>query len=269
MTNLDQVIDYTKLFQDIELSTALQQLRNNPGQLQQYLQSQQDNVYKEVTKQKDQSFQKVYGDLQRASTAQESILMYNERNKQLNSLQDQIYNEQKKNSSAVTHDKDLAGRKYEMNQWSVNNKKDSLFVYSQLFIILCTAIVFTYVWRKGMISTTLYVALLTPLLIIFTFTVVDRSQYNDVLRNNRYWDRRTFKGKYGKIPFPICPGALTGLESGLSSLESDAAGVAAGAAGMAASAAQSVAGGISSAANSMASSASTLSKNLSNTNPNM
>jgi hypothetical protein len=265
MANLDQVIDYTKLFQDIELSTALQQLRNNPGQLQQYLQSQQDNVYKEVTKQKDESFQKVYGDLQRASTAQESILMYNERNKQLNSLQDQIYNQQKKNASAVTYDKDLAGRKYEMNQWSINNKKDSLFVYSQLFIILCTAIIFTYVWRKGMIGSTLYVALLTPLLIIFTFTVVDRSQYTDVLRNNRYWNRRTFKGKYGKIPLPICPGALTGLESGLNSLESDAAGVAAGAAGMAASAAQGVAGGISSAANSMAASASTLSNNLSNT----
>lgn len=58
MANLDQVIDYTKLFQDIELSTALQQLRNNPGQLQQYLQSQQDNVYKEVTAQKINHFKR-------------------------------------------------------------------------------------------------------------------------------------------------------------------------------------------------------------------
>ena len=263
MANLDQVIDYTKLFQDIELSTALQQLKNNPGQLQQYLQSQQDNVYKEVTKQKDESFQKVYGDLERASTTQESILMYNERNKQLNSLQDQIYTQQKKNASAVTYDKDLSGRKYEMNQWSINNKKDSLFVYSQLFIILCTAIIFTYVWRNGMIGTTLYVALLTPLLIIFTFTVVDRSQYTDVLRNNRYWDRRTFKGKYGKIPIPTCPGGLSGLENGLSSLEGDVSSMTASAETSAASAAQSLAGGISNAANSMAASATSISNNMS------
>jgi hypothetical protein len=251
MANLDQVIDYTKLFQDIELSAALQQLKNNPGQLQQYLQSQQDNVYKEVTKQKDESFQKVYGDLEKAADAQEAALMYNERNKQIESIQQQIVNQQTKSANAVINDRDLAGRKYEMNQWSINNKKDSLFVYSQLFIILCTSIIFTYVWRKGMISTTLYVALLTPLLIIFTFTVVNRSQYTNVFRNNRYWNRRTFKGKYGKIPVPICPGALSGIENDFNSLKGDASGLVAGAT-------KDVASGISSAANAMASSANSM-----------
>lgn len=257
MANLDQVIDYTKLFQDIELSTALQQLKNNPGQLQQYLQSQQDNVYKEVTKQKDESFQKVYGDLEKAANAQEAALMYNERNKQLESVQQQIVSEQKKNANAMINDKDLAGRKYEMNEWSINDKKDSLFVYSQLFIILCTSIIFTYVWRNGMIGTTLYVALLAPLLVIFTFTVVNRSQYTDVFRNNRYWNRRTFKGSYGKIPIPIpsCPGALTSLENEYSSLKQDASNIVS-------SATKDVASGISSAANAAASSANTMASSI-------
>lgn len=255
MANLDQVIDYTKLFQDIELSTALQQLKNNPGQLQQYLQNQQDKVYKEVTKQKDESFQKVYGDLEKAANAQEAALMYNQRNKQLESVQQQIVNEQKKNANAMINDKNLAGRKYEMNEWSINDKKDSLFVYSQLFIILCTSIIFTYVWRKGMIGTTLYVALLAPLLVIFTFTVVNRSQYTDVFRNNRYWNRRTFKGKYGKIPIPICPGAISGLENDLTSLKQDASNIVS-------SATKDVASGISSAANAAASSANTMASSI-------
>ena len=37
MANLDQVIDYTKLFQDVELATAVGQLKQNPAQLQQFL----------------------------------------------------------------------------------------------------------------------------------------------------------------------------------------------------------------------------------------
>ncbi len=39
MANLDQVIDYTKLFQDVELATAIGQLKQNPAQLQQFLQA--------------------------------------------------------------------------------------------------------------------------------------------------------------------------------------------------------------------------------------
>ena len=45
MANLDQVIDYTKLFQDVELATAIGQLKQNPAQLQQFLQGQQGKVY--------------------------------------------------------------------------------------------------------------------------------------------------------------------------------------------------------------------------------
>jgi hypothetical protein len=207
MSSLDQIIDYTQLFQDIELSTALQQLRNNPGQLQQFLQSQQDNIYKGVIKQKEDSFQKVYGDLERASNSQESTLMYNIRNQQLGSAQNEMMNSVKKNADSMTYDRDLAERKYEMNEWSINNKRDTLFVYSMLFIVLCGITLFILLWRIGIIGIGLCGGLIAILLIIFTFTVVDRSQYTDVLRNNRYWNRRTFKGNYGKIPIPnICPG---------------------------------------------------------------
>ena len=38
MSNLNQIIDYTKLFQDVELATAVGQLKQNPAQLQQFLQ---------------------------------------------------------------------------------------------------------------------------------------------------------------------------------------------------------------------------------------
>jgi len=90
MSNLNQVIDFTKLFQDIELATAIGQLKQDPAQLQQFLQGQQDKVYKDIVKQKDSTFEKVYGDLNRASQAQESILMYDKRNKEFDQIQQEI-----------------------------------------------------------------------------------------------------------------------------------------------------------------------------------
>ena len=219
MSNLDNIISYTKLFQDVELSSALQELRNNPGQLQQYLQSQQDKIYKDVTKQKDDSFEKVYGDLQRATSSHEANLTTSERSKMLESIQNQLYTQQKQDATAVVYDRDLAGRKYEMNEWTINNKKDTLFVFSMLFILLCSLTLLTLLWKIGIFGIGFSAALMVLLIAIFVFTVVNRSQYTDVLRNKRYWNRRTFKGKYGKIPIPICPGALTGLESEITSAE--------------------------------------------------
>jgi uncharacterized protein YukE len=224
MSNLDTIIDYTKLFQDVELSTALQQLQNNPSQLQQFLQGQQSMVYNDITKQKDESFQKVYGDLQRSLEANEAMLMYNKRSNEVDTMYTQLYDEKKKEVEELQFNKDLAARKYEMNQWSVGNKGDTLFVYSMLFIGLSTALLFSGLWRANLIGTGLLAAILGTLILIFVLTVVYRSQYTDVLRNKRYWDRKIFKGEGGiRIP-NICPGAFSGLEKDISSAESSISG---------------------------------------------
>lgn len=34
--------------------------------------------------------------------------------------------------------------------------------------------------------------------------VIYRANFTNILRNNRYWNRRNFDGKYGKIPNPLC-----------------------------------------------------------------
>ena len=247
MANLDQVIDYTKLFQDVELATAVGQLKQNPAQLQQFLQGQQDKVYTDVVKQKDNTFQKVYGDLSRATEAQEAILMLDKRNKELAQLQQQIYDNQKGSATAVTHDKSLSGRKYEMNQWSTGNKNDTLFIFSMLFIMLSGLILLTALWRIGTISASLCAGLAVPLIIIFVLTVINRSQYTNIFRDKRYWNRNTFNDKYGKIPVPLCPGALSGIESGLQSMESSVQSGISSAGQMATSAANMTAQGITSA----------------------
>ena len=217
MSNLNQIIDYTKLFQDVELATAIGQLKQNPTQLQQFLQTQQNKVYTDVVKQKDSTFQKVYGDLNRASQAQDAILLYNKRNKELANIQQTVYNNQKNSADAMVEDKNLANRKYEMNQWSVNNKNDTLFVFSMLFIMISGLILIIVLWRMGLISSKLCAALAAPLIIIFILTVINRSQYTNIFRDKRYWNKRSFDGNYGKIPVPLCPGSLSGIKNDLNS----------------------------------------------------
>ena len=257
MANLDQIIDYTQIFQDIELATAIGELKKDPNQLTSFLQNQQDNVYKNVIKQKDNTFQKVYGDLNKATKVQETILMWDKRNKELADIQQQVYNNQKNSANAVTQDKQMSGRKTEMNEWSVNNKKDTLFVFSSLFIMLSGLLLITVLWRMGLISSYLWVALAAPLIIIFILIILNRSQYTDTLRNKQYWNKKSFEGKYGKIPLPICPGAMEGLEKSLQSaqasfqggMQSVAKTMAAGASTVAAGAGEFAAGANAVAAN--------------------
>jgi ABC-type multidrug transport system fused ATPase/permease subunit len=216
MANLDQIIDFTKTFQDIELATAIGQLKNNPTQLQQFLQDQQDKVFKNVTKQKESTFEKVYGDLNRASQAQNAVMMYNESNTELAKLNKKIYDNQRDSVKSLIDDKNLSKRKYEMNEWSVNDKKDTLFVFSMLFIILSGLIFITVLWRLGIISKSLWVALVAPLILVLVLTVINRTQYTNIFRDKRYWNRKVFEGKYGKIPVPnICPGSLSSMEANI------------------------------------------------------
>jgi hypothetical protein len=221
MATIDQAINFTQMFQDVELSHALQKLRQDPQALQRFLQESQDKLYKEVTTQKDDTFQKVYGDLERASDTERAVYYYNQRNQDLNRLQEQVYNAQKGSADAVLHDRDLAKRQYEINQWSSGNKLDTLFIYSQLFIILCTFALLLYIWQNGILSKTIISVLILVLLLIFIFTIVNRAQFTNFLRDGRFWNRRKFP-TYQGIPIPnICDSSsvLQSAESQLSSLE--------------------------------------------------
>jgi hypothetical protein len=219
-TPIDQVIASANLYQDVELATAISALKN-AGQVTSFIQSQQSKVYNDIVKQKEDTFSKLYGDLDRAGHVQESVLMYGKRTKQLASVQDQIYDNQKNSADAIIDDHSLASRKTEMNEWTVNNKKDTLFVYSSLFVMLSGLLLLTGLLRMGMISTSLWVGMGVCLIAVFVLILVNRSHYTNVLRNKRYWNKQIFEGKYGKIPIPLCPETVDSIYTGVNSLEQD------------------------------------------------
>lgn len=224
MATLDQAIQYTQLFQDIEFSAALQELRQDPKALQRFLQQSQDKLYAGVTAQKRGAFEKIYGDLQQASNANNAILNFYENNGQMSQVQEELYKKLKKETGGIVYDQDLAKRQVELNQWSAGSKLDTLFIYQQLFLILCAITVLVFLWTRGAIGAPLFVGIVLVLIAIFTFTVVERAQFTQFLRDGRYWNRRKFP-TYTGIPVPnICDsaGALTSAEAALQQAEATA-----------------------------------------------
>ena len=207
MGQLDIRIKDAITAQDAELAEAITQLSTNPGQLTTFLQEQQAKVYGNIIQQKDNTFKKVYGDLQRASNVQEYGLMYNERNKQLVTLQEKIINNQKELADNSLSDANTASRKQEMNDWVVNNKKETLFIFSSGFILLSVLLLLTGLYRMGVISMALWSGLGVPLIIVFIIIVMYRQQYTLNKRDLHHWNKRKFEKEAGKIVIPICPTA--------------------------------------------------------------
>jgi len=212
---------YKQLMKDLKQANASDASKpiNTDQDMLLFLKNQQDTVFQDVIKQRDASFDKAYGDLQQAVQTHEFTTIYDKRNKDLANIQESIYNKQQKSADEVINDNNMASRKNEMNEWTVQNKDDTLFVFSALFITISVLLLLTVLLRMHIIPASLWVGIGLPFIIIFILIVVNRSQYTDILRNKRYWNKKIFDGKYGKIPLPSCEGALDGIENAFSSVE--------------------------------------------------
>ena len=62
-------------FQDVDLDDALGPYMNDPVKLQQFLQSQQDRVFKDIIAKKDSNFENVYGNLTTTGNVNKSSIL--------------------------------------------------------------------------------------------------------------------------------------------------------------------------------------------------
>jgi uncharacterized membrane protein len=97
-------------------------------------------------------------------------------------------------------DAGLAKRQNEINQWEVGNKMDTLFIYQQMLIILSAVIIMTYLLKNGILTTTVFRSITGILAAIFAFTVANRAQWTDRIRDTRYWNKRQFPVNMVPIP---------------------------------------------------------------------
>jgi hypothetical protein len=211
---LRDLIRQTENSQGLEMAEAIRLLQQGDrAKLTQYLEDAQRNIQNEITRSKTDMFQKVYGDMERATSTERSILYYKLRNQDVDRLQGEMYERIKGQADAVLLDKDLAKRQYEINQWTSGDKMDTLFVYQWVFIVFCVGILLMYLSRVGFISSGVSSYIFGLLLIIVVLITINRFQYTKNLRDQREWNRRLFP-KYKPVPSPVCnQDVLSGLES--------------------------------------------------------
>ena len=93
-----------------------------------------------------------------------------------------------------TYNKDLVARQTEINEWSYNNKMDTLFVFQLLFIsilIICILMMFSY---RGVIGKPFVWYTFATLVVVDIVVIINRSMYTNSVRDKTHWDRVIFAG---------------------------------------------------------------------------
>lgn len=226
MGNLQSISDITRLVQDVQYTAALRGM--SEPEKQKYFDTQKNELMNSLLDEREGTFQKTYADATRNNAIQNSLLFYLQRNYDLKGMGDSFKNNNERAINVNVYNKDLAGRQNEINEWSYNNKLDTLFVFQTLFITLLISAVLVYLQKAGFYSTQLLGLLTGVLLFANIAIIINRSMWTTKTRDKRYWNRRRFPtkstGVAGKGP-SACPTSLTSTESTPAAAPSSASGL--------------------------------------------
>ena len=136
-------------------SNDLTALLDNPQDLQRALQHAQANLYTAIGT--------AYGDLNNIDKLNQ---------KEANDskiISDNILKTVQSGAEEITETSNLAKRQSEINQWVYGNKRETLFVYQMLLIVITLSIIFTYLWANSLMGNGLYFMLLILVLLIMVW----------------------------------------------------------------------------------------------------
>jgi hypothetical protein len=202
---LNTAITNLNTAQAAELQQFVTDLRANPTNLRSYITTNSQNLQNSAIAQKNASFNKVYGDTVRASNTQNNIYYYYTRNKDLDTMQKELYDRAQYDLESSRHDKDLAQRQYEINEWSYGNKMETLFIFQMILIAFVLMTPLLYFSRQGLVPTSVLSTVGILFAVIIILTIAIRAQYTTFSRDKRYWNRQLFNRQGGPaIPPPNC-----------------------------------------------------------------
>jgi len=219
-----QTSDILRL-QDVNLANTLNALNNDPAKLNTFITQRKADVFNSVTKEHSDNFQKVYGDMTRASDGTTNIMYYHTRNKDLDNTQKAVFDKTKSEADAITFDSQNAKRQFEMNEWTANNKMDTLFFFQLLLIVLTITAPLLYANKIGLIPSSVYYGVSALVGVAVILTLIVRAQYSLKSRDTRYWNRRRFASMGGPPTTISCDAVsslVTDAQSSLQSVENSA-----------------------------------------------
>jgi hypothetical protein len=190
----DQLMEQIQLLQEQAAATAI------GATDEEFVQPLLDSI----KDQKSSALNAAYGDLQDSTNSLHALYYYGAREEDLSGAQSIALEALRAPAQALVQDEQLAKRQNQINQWTANNKLDTLFIYQQLLITLCATIILVYLMKRGILSTTVLYLIVGVLVLIFVFTVINRSQYTKNARDKQFWNKRTFEKQVPIEPPTIC-----------------------------------------------------------------
>lgn len=209
------MFDQVKAALDVAVIADLQDMRAR-GVLPQELAKSGSEQLRVIFDRKNADAEKLIGDLGRSIDNQKNTYYYYQRSKDLLNLGDVPLKRLETDAAAAKHDKELAQRQYEINQWTSGNRADTLFVYQIIFLTVLVLAILTGLWRTGIVSTGFLSLMTTLAIIINILVIIRRAQYTIFTRDQRYWNKRNFqKFSASQVPIPTCPtmDSVAGLTS--------------------------------------------------------
>ena len=187
-----------------QVATSQSLSSQNLQELQTYVQQAQQNLYNDVTGKKDAAMANAYGELKANTNALHGLQYYLKRNTQLNKVQEDIAGTVKAQASAVEEDQNLAKRQNEINEWEAGNKRDTLFIYQLMLVGLSLTIILAYLMRIGILGSYMFYGLVLIVLVVVIFTIANRAQYTNSIRDRRFWNKRRFPTDTTPINSSLC-----------------------------------------------------------------
>ena len=89
---------------------------------------------------------------------------------------------------------DLANRQIEINNWSYNNKMDTLFVFQILFMSILFISILMGFHKGGIIGSAFVWYALVIVILLVSIIIINRTMYANNRRDTRMWNRRRFEG---------------------------------------------------------------------------
>ena len=190
--------------QDIEKMQFLKAMQSDPAKYSAYVNEKSQRIMNETIDAKRASFVKVTSDMGRMMDMDHNSLAAMKRTQELIEAEQAIIEEQKKQTTVRTYNKDLTRRQVEINNWYYENKRETLFVLQLILLVVLTVVIVLYLTHSGWITQDAADYLMWYVVIVGAGTWMYRWYYTTYIRDARYWSSRKFQEDNGNGPKSGC-----------------------------------------------------------------
>lgn len=204
--DVNTLIDQTQVLSDMELQSYLASLAAN-GQRATFTAENVGAAIQKVKDQKNNQIQAMLTNVTGADNTITSAAYYLARTQDLNSMASNVDSIAAKQASVIDINKSLVNRQYEINEWSNENKLDTLFFMQVLFITIMFISGLLFLRSSDMIPPMLFFILVSIASVTSVLVILSRVRYTNVLRDSKYWHRARFPTMPNKFPTVAKPPA--------------------------------------------------------------